>query len=340
MIILLLLTSIAWSSFKHHLEISTDKLEYYSGETISVQVSGSNDGWVGIYKCGDIDERDMTSGDAWDFRGEIVAFITDGSARFPYFDVADSSEVTWPLPPGDYYLIPFTNSGDHDIVSTRISITQGETWWFVDRHHDDYKDDGDDIEPRQFAGKESNGNVCSGDEPLGIKCLTTDDKDAFTTGDYFTCNTKNGFACKGSENGGSCTSDYKVAYLCPCREKLSTYRPPTWAAAESAIFTLSGNGCVAKGDCVSSKNYPNGYGNNESCTITMLQGAFIATREEFSVESCCDKLVIGSNTGHSIDLTSKNLVPARVSQGDRISWKTDSKGTRAGWELCFLHLLD
>jgi len=152
--------------------ISTDKTTYYSGETISVQVSAPDHAWdwVGIYKVGVIDQ---VVGNIWNFRGESAALVTDGSAKFPYVDVSDSGETTWPLPPGDYYLIPFSHTDPQDIVRTRISIIQGETWWFVDRHHDDYKDDGCDFEPRQFAGKKSNGDVCLGDEPLGIKCLTT-----------------------------------------------------------------------------------------------------------------------------------------------------------------------
>jgi len=314
--------------------IKADKMTYYSGETISVQITAPNHAWdwVGIYK---VDFIDQVAGNVWDIRGESTALVTDGSAKFPSFDVADSSETTWPLPPGDYYLIPFSQTDPQDIVRTRISITQGETWWFVDSHHDDYKDDGCDFEPRQFAGKKNNGDVCLGDEPLGIKCLTTHEEDAHTTGDYFTCNTRKGFACRAIDNDGSCTMDYKVAYLCPCREKPSSYTPPIWAGAQSMIFALSGNGCVAQGDCVSSTNYPNEYGNNEYCTISMLQDAIMVTSEDFSVETCCDKLTVGSNHVDSIDATSKDLMPTRISQGDRITWTTDFRGTRAGWQLCF-----
>ena len=45
--------------------------------------------------------------------------------------------------------------------------------------------------------------------------------------------------------------------------------------------------CDVSGDCVSSSNYPEEHGNQESCTITMMQDAFVNVGDIFDIEACC-----------------------------------------------------
>ena len=92
---------------------------------------------------------------------------------------------------------------------------------------------------------------------------------------------------------------------------------------------MSGD-CDIQGDCVSSKGWPNVHGNSESCSVTMLQDATIAVGDTFSLETCCDHLMIRGE-----DVESSDAVPTSLAAGEVFSWTTDGSVSREGWQLCF-----
>ena len=96
-----------------------------------------------------------------------------------------------------------------------------------------------------------------------------------------------------------------------------------------AYFTMTGD-CDTQGDCVSSNNYPQVHGNSESCTITMLQDASVSVGSTFSLETCCDHLMI-----HGNDVESSDTVPTSLRANDELTWSSDGSVTREGWQLCF-----
>ena len=88
--------------------------------------------------------------------------------------------------------------------------------------------------------------------------------------------------------------------------------------------------CDIQGDCVSSSNYPSEHGNSESCSVTMLRDASITPGAIFSLETCCDHLMI---QGH--DIESSDAVPSSLNAGEVFSWTSDGSVTNEGWQLCF-----
>jgi V8-like Glu-specific endopeptidase len=98
---------------------------------------------------------------------------------------------------------------------------------------------------------------------------------------------------------------------------------------ESDYFTMTGD-CDVQDDCVSSANYPGAHGNRESCSVTMLRNAALTVSSTFSLETCCDHLMI-----RGVDTERSSAVPASLNSGETFTWTTDSSVTRAGWQICF-----
>ena len=92
---------------------------------------------------------------------------------------------------------------------------------------------------------------------------------------------------------------------------------------------MSGD-CEVVGDCVQSSNYPSTHGNDESCSITMLEDATVTVGDTFDLETCCDHLMI-----RGVDTESADAVPATLNAGEVFSWTTDGSVSRNGWQLCF-----
>ena len=89
-------------------------------------------------------------------------------------------------------------------------------------------------------------------------------------------------------------------------------------------------GCDVQDDCVSSKNYPNMYGNDESCSITILQDVSISVGSTFNLETCCDRLMIYDNR-----VKNAASVPTFMNSGTTFTWSTDGSVNFEGWQLCF-----
>ena len=88
--------------------------------------------------------------------------------------------------------------------------------------------------------------------------------------------------------------------------------------------------CDTQGNCVSSKNYPRSHGNNERCTVTMIRDSSVSVGSTFTLETCCDHLLIGG-----VDVESSSSVPSSLRSGEQFTWSSDSSVTRSGWQLCF-----
>merc|ERR1719300_4433 len=101
------------------------------------------------------------------------------------------------------------------------------------------------------------------------------------------------------------------------------------SSSGSIYFTMTGD-CDVQGDCVSSSNYPNVHGHGEICTVTMLQHANVTPGSTFSLETCCDHLMI-----RGVDTEKSSDIPFFLAAGEKFSWTSDKSVSREGWQLCF-----
>ena len=107
-----------------------------------------------------------------------------------------------------------------------------------------------------------------------------------------------------------------------------SYEPPAPTPAPApGSWVVQGSGCVMDGACVSSKNHPSNYGNNEQCNIE-LYGDIPISVEAFSTERSYDILTMG---GASYSGTSG---PPSGSYSGSISWGSDGSVVNSGWRLC------
>lgn len=88
-------------------------------------------------------------------------------------------------------------------------------YWYTQPHHDGPSGDGSDNEPRAHAGPNGDGDVCDGEEPIDVKCVTSTGVHGSVTTAEFTCSIEHGFSCRASENHGKCPYDFYVMYKCP-----------------------------------------------------------------------------------------------------------------------------
>jgi len=102
-----------------------------------------------------------------------------------------------------------------------------------------------------------------------------------------------------------------------------------WKMCPSLII-IEGTGCVRDGECVTSKNYPSSYGNDEKCKIRGFEGRQVQF-ERFDVEShgaCAyDALTING------DKKCGSTKPVAVATTP-IEWKTDGSVVKGGWKMC------
>merc|ERR1719188_2244451 len=103
--------------------------------------------------------------------------------------------------------------------------------------------------------------------------------------------------------------------------------PAPTPAPPPGTWEITGSGCAADGNCVSSKNYPSSYGNSEQCTI-QLSGSVAIQVEAFSTESGYDFLTMG---GSSYSGTSG---PPSGTYTGSITWASDYSVTNSGWRIC------
>jgi hypothetical protein len=115
-----------------------------------------------------------------------------------------------------------------------------------------------------------------------------------------------------------------------------TCNGPTTDAQGTCFTTLNGS-CVTDG--------PGNYGNNERCTISVLQDSFLYVSGNFNVEggtgcstggsNCFDYLTInGSYPAVPALIISAAFQGLPVFAGTTIGWVSDDSVLRDGWTLC------
>jgi len=127
---------------------------------------------------------------------------------------------------------------------------------------------------------------------------------------------------------GSCAPEaagavFRVGGSWPLRACMGSGGPST--AAEGTCYVTGGGRCVTDG--------PNNYGNNERCTIDVLQTTRLVVRS-LGVQSGDDNDYFRVNdTGAQLD-TQGELDSVLVEGGSTLDWQTDGGTRRAGWEIC------
>ena len=106
---------------------------------------------------------------------------------------------------------------------------------------------------------------------------------------------------------------------------------------ENFIFNAIGN-CSVVGDCVSSTNYPDGYGDLEYCNIYFMRDSEVFVEDYFRIETCCDHLLI-----NDLKIDTQDDIPSRLREGSIVIFSTDASSpalervsvTQGGWQMCF-----
>merc|ERR1719330_1000797 len=105
------------------------------------------------------------------------------------------------------------------------------------------------------------------------------------------------------------------------------YEPPApTPAPPSGSWSIQGDGCAMDGACVSSKNHPSSYGNNEQCTLSVYEVPL--RTEAFSTERSYDFLTAGGST------YSGTSGPPSGTYSGSIVWSSDYSVVNSGWRLC------
>ena len=100
------------------------------------------------------------------------------------------------------------------------------------------------------------------------------------------------------------------------------------------LAVTSGSGCTISGNCFQSLNFPNDYGNTESCSVTVqsvLDGETLFSFA-FDTELCCDELIVGDTTYAGTSGPSN----VAVSVNDVITWSSDESDQKSGFQVCLV----
>lgn len=120
-----------------------------------------------------------------------------------------------------------------------------------------------------------------------------------------------------------------------------------WSAAPTPVpepgWSVQGSGCTTTGSCVTSKNYPNNYGDNEECMIdlheTNVEVQAFSTEQNYDYLNFIDKRPNNEGDWDILELHGSNPEDkAALTQGPKsgmLMWYSDHSATGGGWKLCF-----
>ncbi|CAK0883555.1 unnamed protein product [Prorocentrum cordatum] len=109
----------------------------------------------------------------------------------------------------------------------------------------------------------------------------------------------------------------------------STPAPPPTPSPSHMWADIVGE-CTLDGACVQSENYPQPYGNNQKCTITIdVSNAAPIVVESFDVESYFDYLTVDGGARYT-----GSSGPSGVTLAESVLWSSDFSVTRSGWRFC------
>tara|TARA_B110000858_G_scaffold117035_1_gene133631 strand:+ start:140 stop:1303 length:1164 start_codon:yes stop_codon:yes gene_type:complete len=97
------------------------------------------------------------------------------------------------------------------------------------------------------------------------------------------------------------------------------------------IAVTSGTGCTVNGACFQSLNYPNDYGADESCSITVQSVLAVETLSSAAFNTADELIVKGEQ--YSGTNGPSNVA---VSVNDVFTWSSDMYGHRSGFEVCLV----
>jgi len=105
--------------------------------------------------------------------------------------------------------------------------------------------------------------------------------------------------------------------------------PSTTTTVAVAMWTLESGPCTQSGPCISSPNFPDVYGNHQSCEIEVPPGVTEAISVvAFDTEDGYDYLWVNGHGYSGAD------GPAGVTPTSSITWSSDSSVMKSGWKMC------
>jgi len=113
----------------------------------------------------------------------------------------------------------------------------------------------------------------------------------------------------------------------------SSWSSPSPNSLSVTMSVISGQ-CSASptGDCVQSPNYPQSYGNGQTCDISVDPSKAL-TVEAFNTERGFDKLTVGHEVYHGTLPIGTQLMPSGNAPNS-ISWRADGSVVYSGWKIC------
>jgi len=102
-------------------------------------------------------------------------------------------------------------------------------------------------------------------------------------------------------------------------------------APPPGTWEMTGSGCEMNGACISSKNYPSQYGNNEECRVSMTEVP-LAVEGSFNTERSYDKLTLNGVEYHGTPPS--NLDDLNGVKSGTMTWSSDFSVVNSGWKLC------
>jgi len=109
----------------------------------------------------------------------------------------------------------------------------------------------------------------------------------------------------------------------PLRQKRFAPHPTTWFEVRQGNCTTTSNGCIM------SPNYPQEYGDGDSCAIKVFDGNLMPIQvQDFVTESHIDVLKVNGEA-YSGTIGPSGVVPSGI-----IEWSPDGSKRSAGWSLC------
>lgn len=147
--------------------------------------------------------------------------------------------------------------------------------------------------------------------------------------------------CEAVEPGGICRAGecFTSDQLGNC-EGLAVYQKAigttktlttTWtqtATSTASLWQVEGP-CGVSGACAESPNFPDEYGLNERCTLTVPEGTSV-TVTSFSTEEFYDRLTINGEKYSG----AQGLVGQSFVVSSPIQWRSDESNTGPGWQIC------
>jgi hypothetical protein len=189
------------------------------------------------------------------------------------------------------------------------------------------------------ANKEDKASMCI-EEREGWTCNNEDNKDLTDQG--FTIYRRNPICAwmDTTQYANRWTQKLKIecsAGIKGCGSTNLKKKKETWP-----LLKIWGKGCVRKGDCVSTKNYPKNYGSHDECNIEFREDVSVCRLGYYWVEPGGPFFTYRPHNGpwfgpeyHWQMIESPAAMPPVIKKYDQLDWLVRGSTPRAGWQFCF-----